>query len=168
MSDIKFTFLERADTAEILPIIFIILHENMSAIAPTGNTYEDDLAGWYACIIDALKNPARNIVLLYADGELTGFFMYCMAGDTLKMEEIQFKRQYQGSGLFAQLFGWLTTTLYPEPTHAVAYANKKNYKSQAILRHLGLTANGENANGNSLRFEGDYALITYKYAKKPT
>lgn len=166
MDNIKFKLLNYPDSEKMLPALFGILYDNMSIIAPTGNTYETDLTGWSACIADALKNPVRQIVLIYADSELAGFFMYYYSNGTLKMEEIQFLRRYHGSGLFGHLYGWLTSELCSEPTHVIAYANKKNLKSQAILRRLGLSETGENTNGSSLRFEGGFDIIAARYGKK--
>ena len=45
-----------------------------------------------------------------------------------------------------------------------AYANKKNLKSQSILKHLGLVESGENKNGNSFYYKGKYVDLLNKYS----
>jgi hypothetical protein len=126
MMNAEFTFLDRSDAEKMLPALFDILHKNMSAIAPTGSSYEADFETWTTGITSALCDPARRIVLIYADGSLAGFFMYRLSGGTFAMEEIQLEPSRHGSGLFGQLYGWLTDHLYPPPECVVAYANKKN------------------------------------------
>ena len=41
-----FSFLDKQCAEKILPILFKILYSNMSVIAPTGNTYEQDFQLW--------------------------------------------------------------------------------------------------------------------------
>ena len=38
----KFQYADKKNIKEILPMLFSILHSNMSVIAPTGNSYEED------------------------------------------------------------------------------------------------------------------------------
>lgn len=80
------------------------------------------------------------------------------------MEEIQFKQEYQGSGLFSELYHYLTTIIPIQTKYVDAFANKKNIKSQEILRHLGLSVIGENKNGKSLHFKGEFKAILDRYS----
>ena len=45
----------------VLPHLFEILHSNMSKIAPTGNSYEEDYAIWSSCIITAMEKEPRPV-----------------------------------------------------------------------------------------------------------
>ena len=154
------TFLWREYTEkdrELLPRLFAILHENMNAIAPTGNSYEEDEALWCTCIEEALSKDPRKLLMIYDGETLAGFFMYYVNGDLWMMEEIQFAPAYRGSGLFSKLYAYLQSILPSSVTYVEAYANKKNEKSHGILKHLGLTVIGENKNGNSYHFRGRYS-----------
>ena len=44
-----------------------------------------------------------------------------------------------------------------------AYADKRNVKSQSILKYLGLTAMGESKNGNMFHFKGLYSNLLDRY-----
>ena len=83
--------------------------------------------------------------------------------NSLMMEEIQIKIAYQGTGLFSVFFKWFLKQLPKNIMHVEAFANKKNLKSQAILKYLGLVCLGENKNGNSFFYKGDYADLLSKY-----
>jgi hypothetical protein len=160
-----FRFLEKPPTPEILDEIFAILATNMRVIAPTGLTYEEDRAQWMACVPPALEKEARQMVLIYADNELAGFFQYYVTADhrVFMMEEIQFKELYQGSGLFGKLYRFLIPKLPADTVFAEAYADKRNAKSLAVLRHLGLEVIGENKNRISYHLQGDFAVLKEKY-----
>lgn len=160
-----FTYADKGKMAQLLPGLFELLHENMSKIAPTGNTYEEDYASWSSCVLPAMEKEQRQIVLMHVGGSFAGYFQYYVTADKerLMMEEIQIKKEFQGSGLFAGFYQWLVKQLPGDIEHVEAYANKKNFKSQAILEHLGLQRVGENKNGNSFFFRGKYADLRKKY-----
>lgn len=161
----KFSFLPKEKTNQYLPDLFRILHSNMSLIAPTGNSYEEDYAIWSSCIIPAMEKEPRQIVMMHADSKLVGYFQYYINGDTnsLMMEEIQIVKELQGTGLFSEFYKWLVRQLPEDILYVEAYANKKNLKSQGILVYLGLTESGENNNGSSFYYKGKYADLLSKY-----
>ena len=166
MTGISFRYLQKPPTPDVLDEIFDILATNMRVIAPTGMTYEEDRAQWLSCVPPALEKEARQILLIYDQNELIGFFQYYVTADraVFMMEEIQFKPAYHGSGLFGDLYRYLIPRL-PEDIQAVeAYADKRNRKSLAVLAHLGLTVIGENKNGISYRLRGSYAELKSRYA----
>ena len=161
-------FLFKQMTMEDVPvyadIIFSILAENMSVIAPTGNSYDEDYKIWLGFFEAALRENRNHIILAFYDETLCGYFQYSFHGTTFRMEEIQFKPEYQGSGLFAELYRHLIPMI---PEHIIsvdAFARKENKKSQEILKHLGLTVIGENKNGKSLHFKGDYKTLSERYS----
>lgn len=159
-----FTFARAEDAQRLLPELFAILHGNMSRIAPTGGSYEEDCALWTSYMLPALREGKCRVVLLREGDELIGYFQYSISDGVLLMEEVQLKPHRQGTGVFRALFVWLVRTL-PEGIEWVeAYARKENAKSQAVLGHMGLSCIGENKNGSSLRFRGRYADLARLYA----
>ena len=155
--------LQKPDSDSVLPILFEILHSNMSRIAPTGNSYDEDFSMWMSCIKPALEKAPRHILLLYDNDEIIGYFQYYVNDGIFMMEDIQFRAQYQGIGMFEELYHYLVKTLPPNTEFVEAYANKKNEKSIAVLIHLGLDIIGENKNGISYRFRGRYENLIRRY-----
>ena len=101
MKHISFSLLDKTHSSEILDELYDILYGNMSVIAPTGSSYEEDKQSWLPCIVSALENPTtKNSVDLWRAG-LAGFFMFSLKNETFLMEEIQFKPEYQGVGSLA-------------------------------------------------------------------
>ena len=155
--------LQKPDSDSVLPILFEILHSNMSRIAPTGNSYDEDFSMWMSCIKPALEKAPRQILLLYDNDEIIGYFQYYVNDGVFMMEDIQLREQYHGTGIFSQLYRYLVQMLPPETEYIEAYANKKNEKSIAVLIHLGLDIIGENKNGISYHFRGRYENLIRRY-----
>lgn len=161
--DASFQFMDKSKAESVLPELYNILYTNMSIIAPTGNSYEEDKKEWLSCVAPALERIQRQIILIVDRDTLAGYFQYYVNNGVFMMEEIQFKPEYHGSGLFEQLYRYLIAII-PSDTEAVeAYADKRNEKSQAILKHLGLEMIGENKNGNCWRFRGKYNTLVGKF-----
>ena len=165
MNHFVFQYMDKQNYENVLPRLFDILYTNMNEIAPTNNTYETDLASWTSCIVPTLLAQCRETVLMYCGCELVGYFRYYLdyLTQTLRMEEMQIIPAFQGSGVFSGLYTWLVPQLPENILIVTAYAHKKNYKSQAVLKHLGLVCKGENKNGTSFFFQGDYSKIYNKY-----
>jgi len=159
----KIDILSKADAESVLPELFEILHSNMSRIAPTGNSYEEDFSFWLSCIKLALNKEPRKILLLRDNDRLAGYFQYYVNDGIFMMEEIQFREPYKGAGLFAELYRYLVETLPADTLFVEAYANKRNEKSIAVLTHLGLEVIGENKNGISFHFRGRYKNLVRRY-----
>ena len=139
--------------------MFDILAGNMRNIAPTGDSYEDDRRIWLAEAVPAFE----HVILILDDDRLAGYFQYRLQENTLHMDEIQFAKPYQGSGLFKLLYQYITTIIPKETQHVAACVNKKNMKAQNILEYLGLQRTGENKNGKSFIYNGAYQTILAKY-----
>ena len=144
---------------EQIPRMFDILAGNMRIIAPTGDSYEEDRRIWQAEAVPAFE----HVILIFDDDRLAGYFQYRLQDNTLRMDEIQFARTYQGSGLFKRLYQYLTTIIPKDTQHVTACANKMNQKAQNILEYLGLQRIGENKNGKSFIYNGAYQAILEKY-----
>lgn len=157
----QFSFLNKAVAADILPELFDILANNMSKIAPTGNSYEEDQRRWLSAISAAIQKESRQIILICHGSSLVGFFMYYISagGETFMMEEIQCKPEYHGTGVFRQLYHFLFHRIPATVTTVEAFANKENTKSQGILHHLGLRRIGENQGGGCYHYRGSYQTM---------
>lgn len=160
---ILFHRLPKNDAEDILSVLFKILHSNMSVIAPTGDDFETDYRIWIEAVSNGLKQDARQIILIYDDAEIIGYFQYYVNSSTFMMEEIQFKKEYQGTGIFRLLYSYLFEIIPQETLYVEAYAHKQNSKSQNILKHLGLQIVGESTNGNSYHFRGDCRNVLKRY-----
>lgn len=162
----EFLFLDKQKLDVFIPDLFEILYLNMSSIAPTGNSYDEDLEMWRSCIVSEMGNERRQIILMCVDNTLAGWFQYYinMDDNSLTMEEIQIKKVYQGTGLFSAFYKWLVKQLPNDILYVEAHVDKRNYKSQAILEYLGLTQLGENKNGISFCYKGKYADLHRKFS----
>ena len=156
---IRFAYLKKQEKERAAKQLFSILEFNMTAIAPTGNTFEEDFAAWSAQVLPALEKPTRQIVCVYDNTDLIGFFQYYVHESLFMMEEIQFKKEYHSRhNLFRRLYAYVLPNL-PSGIHTVeAYANKKTIKSQGILTHIGLHVVAEEE--RNLRYRGDFSDLT--------
>ena len=162
---ITFSFLPKNRASDVLPKLFDILHGNMSKIAPTGNTYEEDLSEWIGAVAPALEKDPRQIILISDGDETVGFFQYYVTDTTFMMEEIQLLPGYQGKGVFQNLYAYLAKVVPESIQFVEAYAHKNNLKSQGILKHLGLRVVGENKTGNSFHYRGDCREMLDSFAQ---
>lgn len=143
----------------------------MTVIAPTGSSREEDFKLWYQAIGGAIKDENRYIVLIYEHGtdNIIGFFQYSIDTDSFMMEELQICSEFQGKdNIFRDLFGFVLKNISPELLYVEAYANKANHKSIGILGKLGLKVIGENKNGKSFHFKGDFADLMSWHVKGGT
>ena len=164
MNQLNLKYMDECEFENILPQIFAILYANMSIIAPTGNSYESDFQIWKSHILPALYTKNRKTILLYVNSELVGYFRYYLNGNTqsLLLEDVQIKSEFQGMGMFSSCLKWLRNQLPDDIFNIEAYVDKRNNRSRAIAEHLGLVYNGENKNGISLCFKGDYLALFSK------
>ena len=165
MDQYSFRKMNRADISVYKRALYDILYQNMSRIAPTGNAYEEDFEIWSKYTVPRWSGGQCAVLLIFSADTLCGYFQYALVNGTFLMEEIQFDASVQGSGLFTELYRYLIRILPPQTQYVEAYANKKNEKAQAILSHLGLKIAGENKNGRSFRFRGDYACLRERYSQ---
>ena len=163
---LKFILLDKSKFEAVSTAIFGILAENMSAIAPTGSTYEKDYELWFKAVGNGLKNELRQIILINYGDALIGFFQYYVNDGLFMMEEVQIAPQFQGKDVFRKLFGFIFSILPGNIEIVEAYANKQNIKSQDILQRLGLRQIGESKDGNSYRYRGEYASLVDWYSTK--
>jgi ribosomal protein S18 acetylase RimI-like enzyme len=150
--------MENAEFAQYESDMFAILAANMTQIAPTGNTYEDDFTQWCSAIRAELRNPEKY-VLFFFDGELlVGYFQYALRDDVFIMEEIELRPAYQGKQqIFRRMYQFLVPQLPQSVRFVRASARKENVKSNGILLRLGLERVGESK--NSYRYSGTLTAL---------
>ncbi len=163
---ITFSHLNKSDFYIVADDIFNILADNMTVIAPTGNTREFDYNCWCGCVTDGLKRDERQIILIKDNGNIIGFFQYYINENTFMMEEIQFKSEYQGKGVFRALFSFVIPHIRDDIEFVEAYASISNSKSIGILEKFGLINIGLNKNGRSCHFKGKFANLIKWYNSK--
>ena len=110
---ISFEYLNKSDFFAFARQIFDILADNMTVIAPTGNSREEDFVLRSDAVSDGLKREERQIILIKDNANLVGFFQYYTNADTFMMEEIQFKSEYQSKGVFKRII-WFHTQKHPK------------------------------------------------------
>lgn len=155
----EFEFLNKNLFSTYANKIFNILADNMSVIAPTGNSRDDDFKSWYCAVNDGLKKDNRRIILILESGteDIIGFFQYYTNVNTFMMEEIQICTEFCGKdNIFRDLYGFVLNNISDDLLYVEAYANKLNHKSMGILGKLGLKIIGENKNGTSFHFKGKF------------
>lgn len=145
------------EAAPVISSLFAIFHGNMKDIDP----WEE--SRWCAVIQGALEDPRRAMLIVREGDEIVGFFMYACNGETFLMEEIQLIPRIQGTGVFRAIYAEVLPRLPQTVTAVEAYAHKSNLRSQGILSHLGLSVIGENKNGNSYHYRGDFRAFLEKF-----
>ena len=160
---LTFEYLNKADFSVFARQIFDILADNMTVIAPTGNTREEDYNLWFDAVSGGLQREERQIILIKDTETLVGFFQYYINADTFMMEEIQFKPAYQGKGVFRALYGFIIPHIREDIELVEAYASTGNEKSIGILEKFGLINIGLNKNGRSYHFKGHYSELLKWY-----
>jgi len=159
---IIFEYLKKSDFSVVANVIFNILADNMTVIAPTGNSIEEDYRRWYDAVSVILQREERQIILIKDSGKIIGYFQYYINADTFMMEDIQFETEYQGKGIFRELYGFVFSNIKKDIEFVEAYASINNVKSIGILEKFGLSNIGLNKNGRSYHFKGRYSdLITW-------
>ena len=164
MLDIK--FLRRDEFGQYAEALFSILYDNMSRIAPTGNSRKEAFSFWFDANKEELKNKNRHIVIIVQKeiNEIAGFFKYSVQNNVFFMEEIQIRKSYQGKhNIFENIYKFVLDNMRDGVCFVEAYADKRNNKSIGILGKLGLRIIGENKNGISYHFRGTYADLLNWY-----
>lgn len=157
-----FRQLDKENSSAILSEMFRILHTNMTRIAPTGCSYEEDEAVWLSYMAN---RKHTDFVLMYAGDLLAGYFQYTARDDTLLVEEVEILPQYQRTMLFYRLCCYLIAHLPEHIRFVEAYVNKQNFNSLKICKKLGLAVLGESGSGNSWHLRGDAESIRTFFAK---
>lgn len=165
----RFEYLMKDEFDTVEQKIFDILADNMTLIAPSGESRDEDHRTWYSAVREGLKAEQRKIVLIKENNtdNIIGFFQYYVNFETFMMEEIQIIPECWGKdSIFRDLYDFVLSHIEVPPHYVSAYANKSNEKSVSILRHLGLEIVEENKNGNSYKLRGDFSALVIWYRSR--
>ena len=160
---ISFEYLNKSDFSAFARQFFDILADNMTMIAPTGNSREEDFVLWSDAVSGGLQREERQIILIKDNETIVGFFQYYTNADTFMMEEIQFRPEYQGKGVFRKLYGFIPKNIRNDLEFVEAYASINNQRSIGILEKFGLLNIGLNKNGHSYHFKGRFVDLIKWY-----
>ena len=160
---IRFEYLRKSDFSVLSQQIFDILADNMTVIAPTGNTRKEDFGMWHDAVGDGLQREERQIILIKDKETLVGYFQYSINKDTFMMEEIQLKSAFQGKGVSRELYGFVLKDIKNDLQFVEAFASINNNKSIGILEKFGLSNTGLNKNGRSYHFKGNFSDLIKWY-----
>lgn len=163
---ISFEYLNKQDFSVVSTKLFDILADNMTKIAPTGNSRKEDYKCWYEAVSFGLQKEERQVILIKDSENIIGFFQYCINTDTLMMEEIQIKPEFQGKGLVRRLYDFVNRNIRKDFEFVEAYANVSNIRSMGMLGKFGLSNIGLNKNGHSYRFKGTRETLEKWYEKR--
>lgn len=165
MNRFRFEFLDKTQKDRWLPKLFDILYHNMKTVVLGGAGYEAEREEWLSAVGPALDKAPRQIIIMYAGHTLAGYFQYYVNGGLFMVEEVQLTPQYQGTTLLMALFRFLGQTL-PEGIETVAaYAHKANFRSQTIMKKLGMERIGK-SEGDFLFFKGDFRPVAARFVRK--
>ncbi len=154
MGKAMFQLLNRTQAEVILPQMFDILFTNMSRIAPTGGSYAQDQQMWMAYMTSEAGKD-QQIILMYVDEVLAGYFQYSIKKDTMLIEEIEIMPEYQRTLLFYRFFKYVSNVIPTDVVYIEAYINKGNKNSMTIAKKLGMQIVGENRTGTSWHYQGE-------------
>ena len=163
---IEFCYLSKNEFNKYASQLFSVLYDNMTEIAPTGNSRKDDYKSWYKAICGEMQSDKRHIIGISNGNtkEIIGFFKYSINEYVFVMEDIQIKDSYRGKyNIFRTLYGFVLEHINEDIRIVEAYADKKNTKSLGILGKLGLSIVGENKNGISYHLRGTYEDLVKWY-----
>ena len=66
-----FEKMKKQDIPIFLSEMFDILAENMSKIAPTGNSYDEDYKIWSKCVCPVLREGKRHVILIFDENTIS-------------------------------------------------------------------------------------------------
>lgn len=165
MSKIRFELMDKRRMEELLPQLFNILYNNMNVIAPTGSSYEEDKSIWLPAVTRGMEKAPRQIILMYVGANLAGYFQYYINEGRFMVEEIQLLPQYESTTLLYSFIRFMGKMIPEDVRYIEAYAHKKNLHSQSLINRLGMELVGENKNGNSYFYRGDYKKVLERFRK---
>lgn len=165
MGKISFRYLDNTEREMILPQLFRILHTNMSRIAPTNCSYEEDRNAWISYILPALEHGEASILLMYVGEDLAGYFQYSADGDTLRVDEVEIRPEYQGTMVFYRLCQHLLRHIPGDIKYLESYVHVDNSHSISIHEGLGMERIGKNKRGTSWHYRGEAARAAARFRR---
>lgn len=144
--------------------LFDILADNMTKIAPTGNSREQDFATWVDAVHQRLEREACGVTAFRHAGGIVAYFQYSSRDNILFIEEVEIKSDFQRRyNILGKMIKLLPDIVPPNTRFVRAYANKNNNVSLENLRKAGFEIVGTSKNGRSYLHEADYTALTKRF-----
>ena len=154
MRKITFREMQQQEALDMLPQLFSILHTNMTKLAPTNCSYEEDQKLWLDYVLPAVRSEQCHILLMYAGETLVRYFQYSIQGDTLLADEVEIRPEYQRTMVFYRFCRFMLAALPAQVRYISSYVRKENKNSLSIHEALGMDRIGENRSGTSWHYRG--------------
>lgn len=158
MEKITFRFWDAASESSLLNQMFDIQFANVQILTPMTSQYEADKQKW---LVQVAAGQARGqeIILMYVENTLAGYFAYRVEEDGLFIEEMAISPDYQRTLLFVRFIQFAGHFLPQNIRYMEALIRKENSASQTIAERLGMHVVGENPAGTDWRYRGDVTAI---------
>lgn len=131
-------FLNKETELNLLEQLFDLLYENMAEIAPSGLSYEAEKQQFLSNVRPAMEKAPRQIVLMYDGDALAGYLQYYINNGIFMVEEIQIRKGFRSTSLFAQLWKFMAEVIPADTQYIEAYADKRNLPSRRLMEKLGM------------------------------
>lgn len=155
-------FLNKETELNLLEQLFDLLYENMAEIAPSGLSYEAEKHQFLSNVRPAMEKAPRQIVLMYDRDALAGYLQYYINNGIFMVEEIQIRKGFRSTSLFAQLWKFMAGVIPVDTQYIEAYADMRNLPSRRLIAKLGMNAVGETPDGTCLHFRGPMHILRRK------
>lgn len=152
-----FSYLDKKQKNEYLPLLFDILYSNMEKTVPG----EFDKNEFILEVGNALEKEPRQIILCHCQDELAGFLMYYTRENLLMVEELQLVQKYQKTRLLHDLCKHMITILPDNIEYIEAFAHKDNSTSISLQKWLGMVII-DNTNAKLFHLRGDTKTFEIK------
>ena len=118
--------------------MFKIISENMNKIIKSKNSLDEDYKIWKESMQKEIQNEQKRWIIALHENIIIGYFLYRVNNSELFLDEIQIKENYQGDKVtFIKLFSYLLNEELDDNVIVYAGINKKNKKSQGIVKKFG-------------------------------
>ena len=154
-------YLDKVNELGLLEELFDLFFDNMNAIAPEEEPYAMQKRQWVACITEALTKDPRQILLIYAEGQLTGFCMYYINKGILMIEELQLRPEFHRTAVLLPLYHFFRKQT-GKIDYVECFAHKQNSHSRKLIAKRGLEPVGETPDGNCIHYSGSAKEIFRK------
>ncbi|MBQ8837065.1 MAG: hypothetical protein IJ002_06125 [Clostridia bacterium] len=157
-----FAYMKKSDSQTMLPILYDIMYENMSAIVPKVMPKNE----FISAVTSGLMAENRQILLFYESEEIVGFLQYFISKDntTFCIEELQIMPAYQMSGVFVKLMHFMKNVLPKDLKYIEAFAHVENTNSIRIQSRIGLSEIGRE--DGIIHMRGKFSALNDRYFNK--
>ena len=162
---VDFAYVSKSELSALMPKMFEILYSNTGDTPFTESAFREAFDAWYSNVFPAMQKPQRQMVGMWENGRLIGFFQYYVNDGRFMMEEIQIEKAFHGTGVFKDFFLWLLPRLPREIQWVEAYALENNLKSCGILTHFGLELTEKSEVDTFCHYRGDYGVFFKHFMK---